>query len=141
MTAREFVDSNIWLCALLDAGDGLVDQKLLRARKLLQGLEHPVINSEVIREVCRNLLKKGALSEEAVRQAIQDLYLNCDLHPSAEQQHLLASRLRETTSLSFWDSLIVAAALDAGCSTLYTEDMQNGQVIDGRLTIVNPLLG
>jgi predicted nucleic acid-binding protein len=35
----------------------------------------------------------------------------------------------------------VAAALDAGCSTLYSEDMQHGQVVDGRLTIFNPLLG
>ncbi len=38
---------------------------------------------------------------------------------------------------SFWDSLIIAAALDSGCTTLYSEDMQNGLKIDF-LTIVNP---
>lgn len=37
-----------------------------------------------------------------------------------------------------YDSLIVATALSAGCSVLYTEDMQNGQVFDGRLTLVDP---
>ena len=63
------------------------------------------------------------------------------LHASSQQQHLRASRLRETASFSFWDSLIVAAALDAGCSTLYSEDMQHGQIVDGRLMIVNPLRG
>ena len=54
---------------------------------------------------------------------------------------MLASQLRQTLALSFWDSLIVAAALDAGCTTLYSEDMQHGQRISDQLTIVNPLLG
>ena len=42
---------------------------------------------------------------------------------------------------SYWDSLIVASALESGCSILYTEDMQDGQVIEGRLKIVNPFNG
>ena len=41
---------------------------------------------------------------------------------------------------SFWDRLIVAGALEANCLQLYSEDMQHGQVIDRRLTILNPLL-
>ena len=40
----------------------------------------------------------------------------------------------------FYDALIVAAALLAGCRTLHSEDMQHGQVVDGRLTIRNPFL-
>jgi predicted nucleic acid-binding protein len=39
---------------------------------------------------------------------------------------------------SYWDSLIVAAALGTGCSMLYTEDLHDGQIINGRLKIVNP---
>jgi predicted nucleic acid-binding protein len=39
-----------------------------------------------------------------------------------------------------WDSVIVATALKAGCSILYSEDLQNGRIIDGPLTVVNPLL-
>jgi predicted nucleic acid-binding protein len=41
---------------------------------------------------------------------------------------------------SHYDSLILAAALSAGCTTLYTEDMQHGQVIDERLTLIDPFL-
>ena len=37
-----------------------------------------------------------------------------------------------------YDSLIIASALEAACATLYSEDMQDGQVIEGRLTIRNP---
>jgi len=40
--------------------------------------------------------------------------------------------------LSHWDALIIASAIHAGCDTVYSEDMQHGQVFDGRLTVVNP---
>ncbi|WP_249028064.1 hypothetical protein [Methylovulum psychrotolerans] len=42
--------------------------------------------------------------------------------------------------LSHWDSLIVAAALLAGCEILYSQDMQHGQVFDGQLKVVNPFV-
>ncbi len=41
---------------------------------------------------------------------------------------------------SWYDSLIIASALEAGCEFLYSEDMQNNQVIEGRLQIVNPFI-
>lgn len=141
MTAREFVDTNIWLYALVEPAFTADSDKHPRAAGFIGRLTRPVVSSQVVREICRNLLKKSALTEVALQRLIRDWYPSCELHPSNEEQHLLASRLREAAAFSFWDSLIVAAALDAGCSTLYTEDMQHGQVVDGRLTIVNPLLG
>lgn len=75
-----------------------------------------------------------------VRELLADWYRNCEVIPSNASQHLLASRLRETDALSYWDSLIVAAALDAGCTTLYSEDMQHGQIFERCITIVNPFL-
>ncbi len=141
MSGHEFVDTNIWLYALVDPARPGDSEKQQRAARLVGQLSRPVISSQVARELCRNLLKKSALTEEHLRRLIADWYPNCVLHASSQEQHLLASRLRETASFSFWDSLIVAAALDAGCSTLYSEDMQHGQVVDGGLTIINPLLG
>jgi predicted nucleic acid-binding protein len=49
-----------------------------------------------------------------------------------------ASQLREGHSFSFWDSLIVAAALHGGATTLFSEDTQSGLRIDDRLAIENP---
>ena len=49
--------------------------------------------------------------------------------------------LKERYEYSYWDSLLLAAALDCGCNILYSEDMQHSQVIDKRLTIVNPFDG
>ena len=141
MSGREFVDTNIWLYALVEPQRVPDSDKHRRAALFIGGLTRPVISSQVVRELCRNLVKKSAMAEPDLQRLILDWYPSCDLHASNEEQHLLASQLRETASFSFWDSLIVAAALDAGCSTLYSEDMQHGQVIDGRLTIFNPLLG
>ncbi len=42
--------------------------------------------------------------------------------------------------LSWFDSLIVASALEAGCDSLYTEDLQHGQVLEAKLTVTNPFL-
>lgn len=46
--------------------------------------------------------------------------------------------LMEKYSYSYWDSLIIASALESNCTVLYTEDMQDGQVIDSKLRIMNP---
>jgi predicted nucleic acid-binding protein len=51
---------------------------------------------------------------------------------------LRASRLRSQQAFSYWDSLIVSAALEAGCTLLYSEDMQHGQLVEGQLRIINP---
>jgi predicted nucleic acid-binding protein len=53
---------------------------------------------------------------------------------------LKASFLRKTYILSYWDSLIMASALENDCSVLYSEDMQHGQILEGRLKIINPFV-
>ena len=101
MPAREFIDSNIWLYALMNSSNAAADQKRHRARDLLNRVNRPVINSQVVREVCSNLLKKAGLREEDVQRVIRDRYLTCDPLPSSEQQHLWphdCARLRRSVS-------------------------------------------
>ena len=62
-----------------------------------------------------------------------------DVVPVTLNAHTGAVSLAREHSLSFYDALIVAAAIEAGCDTLFTEDMQHGRSIGG-LTIVNPFL-
>ncbi len=62
------------------------------------------------------------------------------LQPETEEVVTIALSLFSQYSLQVFDSKIIASALVAGCSVLYSEDMQNGLVIDNRLTIVNPFL-
>lgn len=138
MPARLFIDTNIWLYALIPNAD---DSKHVLATEFVLRLKRPLINSQVIREASSNLLKKAGIAEVKLRAIIQDWYRACEVYPSNAAQHVLASELRQQYAFSYWDSLIVAAALDAGCTTLFSEDMQHGQTIDDRLTIINPFVG
>ncbi len=137
MPGKVFVDSNIWIYSLVQGSD---DDRHQQAVEFLLELDRPVINSQVIREICSNLKKKTGMPEEQLCALIHGWYQYCNVVHSNASQHLLASRLRNSLSFSYWDSLIVAAALDSNCATLYSEDMQHGQVIDGTLTILNPFL-
>lgn len=62
-----------------------------------------------------------------------------DVAPITLNTHTAAVSLAREHGLSFYDALIVAAAIEAGCDTLYSEDMQHGRTIGG-LTIINPFL-
>ena len=53
---------------------------------------------------------------------------------------LKAAFLRKSYNFSYWDSMIVSSALESRCSILYSEDMQNGQIIEKQFKIINPFL-
>ena len=129
-----FVDSNIWLYAFIDNSD----PKHKIAVELLKQSENWVISSQVVSEVCVNLLKKAGRDESFIQNLIFDFHSNYAVTPIDEVIQLAASRLREKYSLSYWDSIICSAALEMGCTKLYSEDMQNGQIIEDQLTITNP---
>ena len=97
-----------------------------------------MISTQAINETCVNLLKKTLLQETGIRQLVTDFYEKYTVVEIEQDTFLAASELREKYSLSFWDSLIIASALRTNCSILYTEDMQDGLKVEGKLTIVNP---
>ena len=131
MTVRIFADTNIFIYAESDDGD-----KTARAMEIIE--THPVISVQVINETVNVLTRKYdfTLAEaHAIAESLLDL---CEVVPVEVATVREAIRLARRYPLSHWDSLIVAAALRAGCDTLYSEDMQNGQIFDNRLTVVNP---
>ncbi len=133
---RCFVDSNIWLYAFIagqDTSKSQIAQNLLRDKQ-----DDIIISSQVVNEVCVNLIRKAGMEETAVQQLTHSFYRQYDVLGLTEPLLLTASDLRQHYSLSYWDSLIVAAALSAGATTLYSEDMQNGHTIENTLVITNP---
>ena len=89
-------------------------------------------------EVCANLIKKAKMPEPEIRKFIEGVYAKHRVVDLDIRVFLFASELREEYSLSFWDSLIVSAAFLSGAETIYSEDMQDGQVIRDSLQIQNP---
>lgn len=128
-----FVDTNVWLYAFIESG---TPEKSGIARRLIQTSD-PTVSTQVINEVCVNLLRRANFSEEQIGQLIEAFYEKCQVVELTKTVLLTASRLRQRYPMSFWDSLIVAAALEAGVPVLYSEDMQHGLIVEGQLQIQN----
>ena len=130
MTDKIFLDSNIWLYLFLK--DELNKYKIVE-KYILENSDTPMfISYQVINEVTNQLLRKD-FSETIIKENIEYLYKICTIHNYSKDIILLASSLREKYSFSFWDSMIVASAINCGCSTLASEDMHDGLKIDNMI--------
>lgn len=133
MTVRAFADTNVPLYAL-----DVDEAKRKKALALLRG--NPVISVQVVNEFISVATGKKRLTRAEANRLAGVMMRRCEVVAMDAALVGEAIALGERLQLSHWDSLIVAAALRANCDTLYSEDMQHGQLIDGRLKIVNPFL-
>jgi len=133
MSDRSFFDTNIVLYAFRqDDPRGPVAESLLAGGGVLSV---QVLNEFVA--VARRKLKR---SWQEVGQALEVIRVFCpEPVPLTVAIHEHALEIAERYGFSIFDSLVIASALSAGATTLYSEDMQGGQVIDG-LTIRNPFV-
>lgn len=129
-----FVDSNIWLYAF----NRKQDERKHQQAKNIVSRESVWISTQVINEVCKNLIQKANFDETQINRIINAFYKRCQVATFSKETMLQASDLRTRYQLSFWDSLILAVALASNVNILYSEDMQNGLMVDGRLVITNP---
>jgi predicted nucleic acid-binding protein len=127
-----FFDTNILVYAQQ------ADRKADRARALFA--DGGKLSVQVLNEFAAVSRRKQRKSWREIDEAIDDVLSVVD-PPLAltHELHTAARSLAEDHGLSFYDALIVAAAVEAGCNTLFTEDMQHGRSIGG-LAIVNPFL-
>jgi len=86
-----------------------------------------------------NLLRNADFTEERLRELITDVYERYLVVELNRRVQIKASELRERYQFSFWDSTIVANALLSEAQILYSEDMQDGFIVEGKLTIRNPV--
>lgn len=137
MTAEAFLDANILLYACSKAlRDG---DKSQRAKRLI--LSTPfALSAQVLQEFIANALRKKALGiSEANIDATLELASHVRVLPVTYELILIATAIRRRFQVSHWDSTIIAAAKELGCNTLYSEDLNHGQVYDG-VTVINPFL-
>lgn len=134
--APGFVDTNIWLYAFIE---GETPEKTIKAKQIILDCE-PIVSLQVVNEICVNLIKKAGFDEERIRQLIDAFYEKYEVIDLDQSTLLVAFQLRQKYALSFWDSLVIASALQAPVETLYSEDIQHGLIIEDSLKIINPLL-
>lgn len=131
MTGKYFADTNIVLYTI-----GKDRRKMEIARNIVAAT--PLVSTQVISECINVCLRKFDFSKERAYTFADRVMRRTDVLPVDETTIRKSAEIAIHNQLSNWDALIVAAALLADCDTLYSEDMQHGQVFEGRLTIVNP---
>jgi predicted nucleic acid-binding protein len=129
----KFLDTNVVLYSL--------SHDLTRRRLALSLLaEQPVLSLQVLNEAANVMRRKLGFRITDIREVLLRWLSEIRLHPMSPSTLLLALDVADRFGFSHYDSLIIAAALEAHCSILYSEDLQHGQLIDQRLTIINPFL-
>jgi len=135
MKGKSFVDTNIVVYCYSETQE---DKKILAQRVSLN--PDTVISTQVIQEFGNTMSKKFRQSWNSIQAAIQELTLNYQIYINTPETITNACRITDKYKYSFYDSLIIASALEAGCDILYTEDMQHNQLIENKLRILNPFV-
>jgi len=139
MSDNVFVDSNIFLYAFTEIDDKSkkeeIEKHTIASEIILKDIN---ISTQVINEVSSNMLRKLKFSNTEVREFIESCYGRYNIINFSEELFLMAIEVRKKYKISYYDSLIVSAGLKANATTLYSEDMHNGLVVNGCLTIINP---
>ena len=131
---KAFLDTNVLVYTLGQREDRTpVAEALLAAGA--------VISVQVLNELVAVARRRLAMPWSDVTAALEAINVLCPSPVSLDvRTHSDALRLAAAHGYHIYDALIIAAALESNCTTLYSEDLHSGQVIDGRLTIRNPFV-
>ncbi len=130
--AKVFFDTNVLLYLLSDD-----ETKADRAERLIAS--GGVISVQVLNEFVSVALRKLGMSISELREVLAAVRTVCSVRSIDIESHELGLDLVERYRFSVYDALIVAAALRANCTILYTEDLSDRQIIEG-MTIRNPFI-
>ena len=124
-------DTNV-LLYLLSADAAKAD----RAEELLAG--GGTVSVQVLNEFASVASRKLRMPWTEIREVLTEVRAVCVVVPMSLETHDAALRVAERYGLSIYDALIVAAAVLAGCKTLHSEDMRDGQVFERKLRVRDP---
>ena len=128
---KAFIDTNI-LIYLLSEDSNKAD----RAESIVRA--GGTINVQVLNELANVTHRKLAMSWMEINELLSLIRSLCSIESLTIETHDLGKFIAERYKLSVYDAMIVAAALLGGCETLYSEDMQDGLLVDNQLRICNP---
>lgn len=137
MRDKVFIDTNI--VVYLYSSDELVKKD--RVEKIIDSHSNIFISTQVINEFINVMHKKRSISLEHIAKAIQELTNYVEIATITTSTIHQALSIAKYYKYSYFDSLIIASALEHQCSLLYTEDMHHQQIIENSLQIINPFSG
>ncbi len=131
MRDKVFIDTNV-LLYLYD----LNNEKKRRAKDILKS--NQCISTQVLNEFSNISIKKLKLNHDDLSKNLKKIIEKTTVFVFNEDTILDAIDIREKYKFQYYDSLIIATALENKCTILYSEDMQHGQIIERQLKIINP---
>ena len=135
MPAKAFFDTNVLIYAVAEN-----DPRSAKAEELLAS--GGVLSVQILNEFVSVARRKISMSWNDVTEALQAFQVLCPSPlPITLEIHEAALKIAKKHGYNIYDALVVAAALQAGCPILYSEDLHDGQTFDGQLTIRNPFAG
>ena len=131
MKDRVFLDSNILIYSI----DKFKSESV---ESIFKSENNIYISTQVINEFINVCIKKQLLEINNISQSVKKFIETFNLVIITETTIYSASELKEKYRYSFYDSLIISSAIENECSVLYTEDLKNSQLIEGKIKILNP---
>lgn len=132
MSGREFIDTNVLVYALATR-----DSRTPVAERILA--RGPHISVQVLNEFANVASRKMRLSWHEIGALLDVARDLCPPpRPLTLDTHVAAMAIAAQSGWTIYDALVVASALEARCDTIWSEDLQHGRLIDGRLMIRNP---
>lgn len=98
------------------------------------------LSIQVLNELYSVLTRKNFTTKEEAQIIVNDMIDSYRIYCIDDRCIKRAIGINIKYHFSYWDSLIIAAALEVGCTTLYSEDLQHNQLIEDALTILNPFM-
>jgi predicted nucleic acid-binding protein len=129
---RAFVDTNVFAYLYSDAEP----EKQIQAKLSINDYQR-FISTQVINEFCNVCIKKLGFPIPKVKNIVNQICETCNLIAVDETTVVKALDLHEKYGFSYYDSLMLASALECDCQYILSEDMANNQIIEGSLTIKN----
>lgn len=133
-----FLDTNL-LIYICDESDFEKQSKCISFLNEVHAKSEPVISTQPLGEFFNVAYKKLKFTKEDAIVEAERLANSFPVYEISTENVLHAMQISKKTQFSYWDSLILAMAVDTGCSVLYSEDLNNGQEIEG-VRIINPFV-
>jgi predicted nucleic acid-binding protein len=133
MSDKHFVDTNVLIYTVGDI--------IIKKHQAIQLLKvNTIISTQVINESVNVMYRKLKYDYASIRDILKEILQRVELCLITEPTILVALTLAEKYRYGYFDSLMIASALEQRCPILYSEDLQHGQEIENQLNIINPFL-
>lgn len=136
MNDKIFLDTNILIYAY--SSDEPLKRKVVE--EIIENAQQIIISTQVINEFINVMSKKRRVGFDELTIAVNELSIQLFVAQITISTIKSALKIAQKYNYSYFDSLILASALEYECSVIYTEDMHNQQIVETKLKIDNPFI-